>query len=89
MAKKQGAALPAEVTTSQAAGMLGMNPRRVRELFAKGLIKGRKMSDRLTMLRTASIEAYIAKHESTPSGRVRPVATAARRRRSAKARQKS
>jgi multidrug resistance efflux pump len=50
----------ATVTTAEAADLLSVDPRRVRELFETGVITGRKLNARMTILDRESVEAYRA-----------------------------
>lgn len=47
-----------EITTSEAAERLGVDPRAIRKAFAAKKIAGRKVTDRMTMLDSKSVDAF-------------------------------
>jgi hypothetical protein len=48
-----------EITTSEAAELLGVQPRAVRWYWEKGLLAGRMLTPRMLLFKRADVEAFV------------------------------
>ena len=60
-----------EITTAEAAEMLGVQPRAVRWYWSKGLLAGRALTPRMLLFKRADVQAFVKPVH--PTGRWGPV----------------